>query len=398
MSSISNVLRRTIKNFRIKRGKEFKSVTRQIWENLMLVLRIQLEPNEYYMFRLYARKVNKGHAINYLNSAQYTRDISPILNPMNWHFVLNDKLFTNLHFRHHGIPVAHQYGFYSKEFGFQNGGGKLSSRKDFLDFLTKEKPESLVLKPHDTFGGYGIQIYHNIHYKSEILFESSNGTTINQNELSEKMDIILNTNKAIRGFVLEAVVEQHSVLKEIYPHSVNTLRIISYLTKEGIPKIIGTRIRMGRKGKLVDNISQGGIHAAVDMESGKIEHGLSIESRVEVSITNHPDTGVEFEGIEIPYWQSILDLCRNAAKATPFQRFVGWDIAVGRSGPVLIEGNSTGVEVAYDQLNDRCFITEEFRNDMLEYGIRFPDKLPGINPRKIYQSYKISRRMNKIDY
>jgi hypothetical protein len=92
----------------------------------------------------------------------------------------------------------------------------------------------------------------------------------------------------------------------------------------------------------------------------------------------------------------ILDLCRTAAKATPLQRFVGWDIAVGKSGPMVIEGNSQGVEVALEQLNNKGFMTEEFRSDMLEYGIRFPDRLPPINPGKIYQSYKISRRLSKI--
>ncbi len=92
----------------------------------------------------------------------------------------------------------------------------------------------------------------------------------------------------------------------------------------------------------------------------------------------------------------ILDLCRKAAKAIPLQRFVGWDIAVGKSGPVLIEGNSSGVEVAYDQLENKGFMTEEFRSDMLEYGIRFPERLPGISPGKIYRSYKISRRTYKI--
>ena len=50
----------------------------------------------------------------------------------------------------------------------------------------------------------------------------------------------------------------------------------------------------------------------------------------------------------------------------------------------MIEGNSQGVEVAYDQLNNKGFMTEEFRSDMLEYGIRFPDWLPGINPGKFF--------------
>ena len=153
---------------------------------------------------------------------------------------------------------------------------------------------------------------------------------------------------------------------------------------------------MGRNGNLVDNVSQGGISATIDPETGKIRDGLLITSGKELYISDHPDTGVRFTGLEIPYWQRVIDLCREAAKATPLQRFVGWDIAVGKSGPVIIEGNSFGVEVAFEQLDNNGFMTEEFRADMLEYGIRFPERLPGISPGEIYQSYKISRRTYKI--
>lgn len=396
MSGVSTVIRRTLKNFRIRKGKECKSVIRQIWENIMLILRVQLEPHEYYLFRLYVKQVKMEHVINYLNSAQFTRDINPIMNPPQWHYILNDKLFSNLYFSNLGIPVTCQYGFYSKDFGFLNSGGKLSSRKDFHDFLMRERPGSIVLKPHDTFGGYGILIFQTIHYNNEILFRSSNGTVVKFDDLSEKIDATLHTEKTIRGYVVEAVVEQHPVLEAIYRHSVNTIRIITYLTKDNQPKIIATRIRMGRHGNLVDNISQGGIHGTIDIETGRITYGLSITSGEQSDITNHPDTRVSFVDTEIPHWQDILGLCRKAAEATPLQRFVGWDIAVGKQGPVLIEGNSTGVEVAYDQVNNRGFMTEEFRHDMQEYGIRFPDRLPGISLRRIYQSYKISRSMHKI--
>ena len=135
MSSISTVLRRTIKNFRLKRGREYKSVIRQIWENIMLIFRIQLEPHEYYLFRLYAKNVKPDHVITYLNSAQYSREINPILNPPEWYYILNDKLNFNYYYRNLGFPVSHQYGFYSRDFGFLSKGGNLSSPKDFLDFL-----------------------------------------------------------------------------------------------------------------------------------------------------------------------------------------------------------------------------------------------------------------------
>ena len=396
MSSVSTVIRRTLKNFRLKRGKEYKSVLRQIWENLVLILRVQLEPHEYYLFGFFEKNVKKDHVITYLNSAQYSREVSPILNPPEWHYVLNDKLIFNVYYRNLGIPVSHQYGFYSKDFGFRTSGGTLSSRKDFVDFLRKEKPENLVLKPNDTFGGFGIFIFNKVQYNNDITFSASNGESVKLIELTDKLDAMLNDEKNIKGFVLEAMIEQHPVMQKIYSHSVNTLRIVTYLTKDSHPKIIGTRIRMGQQGKLVDNISQGGISGTIDMETGKIIFGLSATSGKYSYVTDHPDTGVRFVGTEIPHWQMILDLCRTAAKATPMQRFVGWDIAVGKSGPLVIEGNSQGVEVAYDQQNNKGFMTEEFRSDMLEYGISFPDRLPGIKPGKIYQSYKISRRLYKI--
>ena len=364
----------------------------------MLILRMQLEPNEYYFFRLYLRDVKKKHVLDYLNSAQYTRDISPVLNPPEWHYILNDKLFCNLHFRNAGIPVARQYGFYSRDVGYLAGGGQLSTPRDFLDFILNEKPDSLALKPHNTFGGYGIMIFQRIEYAAEVLFKSSNGTEITLKNLSEKLQHVLDTDKNIQGFVLESVVDQHPVLAEIYPHSVNTLRILTYLTRDRQARVLGTRIRLGRNGSLTDNISQGGIHASVDKETGRIKNGFWMKSGIETTLGTHPDTGTVFKGMEIPFWQDILELCRKAATETPFQRFIGWDIAVGKSGPVLIEGNSTGVEVVYDQFDGRGFMTDEFRNDMLAYGIRFPERLPGISLRKIYQSYKISRRMNKIDY
>jgi len=396
MSSVSTVLKRTMKNFRIKRGKEYKTVIRQIWENIMLILRIQLEPNEYYMFRFYMKDVKLDYALNYLNSAQFSRDLDPILNPPEWHYILNDKLTFNTFCRQHDIPVARQYGFYNKYFGFLVDGGKLSSQKDLFDFLMKDKPGNLVLKPHDTFGGFGILVFNSIQYDDDIVFYTSTGNSVKFSELAERLDSSLNNEKNIMGYVLESLIEQHPVLRGIYSHSVNTLRIITYLTKDGHPKIFRTRMRLGRKGNLVDNVSQGGISASIDKETGKILYGLTVTSGEDSLFTDHPDTGVRFTGVEIPFWNEILDLCRKAAKAIPLQRFVGWDIAVGKSGPMLIEGNSSGVEVAYDQLGNKGFMTEEFRSDMLEYGIRFPDRLPGISPRKIYQSYKISRRLYKI--
>ena len=44
-------------------------------------------------------------------------------------------------------------------------------------------------------------------------------------------------------------------------------------------------------------------------------------------------------GREIPYWEKVLELCQQAAAIIPEIAFIGWDVAITPSGPILIEGN-----------------------------------------------------------
>lgn len=56
-------------------------------------------------------------------------------------------------------------------------------------------------------------------------------------------------------------------------------------------------------------------------------------------IVAHPDTGVVFEGILVPYFNEAINLGINAHKCIKEVPAIGWDIAVTEHGAVLIEGN-----------------------------------------------------------
>ena len=60
-------------------------------------------------------------------------------------------------------------------------------------------------------------------------------------------------------------------------------------------------------------------------------------------VEQHPDTGKNFSAVTIPFWAAALDLVVRAHGSVPaFSRFVflGWDVAITASGPLLIEANS----------------------------------------------------------
>ena len=136
--------------------------------------------------------------------------------------------------------------------------------------------------------------------------------------------------------LVEDYIVQHEALSKLYPHSVNTLRIVTVLA-EGRPNVVYSYIRLGNGGRVVDNINAGGMTAPVDLETGEIKYAAF--DKDSVYYETHPETGEKISGFKIPFWKESLALCEEAAAKVPGVGYVGWDVAVTGSGPVLIEAN-----------------------------------------------------------
>lgn len=138
--------------------------------------------------------------------------------------------------------------------------------------------------------------------------------------------------------LLEGYVKQHYSLARLHPASLNTIRVITQVTKSGSVEVLGCALRMG-VGIITDNLSTGGIACPIDLETGKVKGpGVSFDM-TKGPFEAHPTSGETLEGMLIPYWNEIIQLCRETAVAFLPNRSVGWDVAVTEAGPVLIEGN-----------------------------------------------------------
>jgi hypothetical protein len=92
----------------------------------------------------------------------------------------------------------------------------------------------------------------------------------------------------------------------------------------------------------VDNISSGGCQVGIVLQTGKLKkfgYGPIKTNGVKV-FTEHPGTKTTFENFSIPFFFQAKELVIKAARYMPLLRLVGWDVAIGESGPILIEGNS----------------------------------------------------------
>lgn len=139
------------------------------------------------------------------------------------------------------------------------------------------------------------------------------------------------------NFILQEKIEQHEDMARLNPDSVNTLRVLTY-RRENEVIVLYAVIRIGRKGKMVDNETAGGINADVDIATGRIiecAYGTPSEKKI-----LHTDVGTELKDYSIPSVDKVLATARRLHLTLPYFNLIGWDFTVDKDGePVLIEYN-----------------------------------------------------------
>lgn len=153
-----------------------------------------------------------------------------------------------------------------------------------------------------------------------------------------------------RPMLFERGIEQHEALSELNPSAINTLRILTMpdVTNGKRPFIAAAVQRIGTElSGHVDNWTQGGLSAKVDIDTGKLSQaGQLPDGRTPKWFSRHPDTGALIEGARIPFWDETRTLVLEAANRLSFMEYVGWDIIISPTGPVILEGNvNSGMNV-----------------------------------------------------
>lgn len=87
---------------------------------------------------------------------------------------------------------------------------------------------------------------------------------------------------------------------------------------------------------IADNFHQGGKGVLVDIKNGVLV-GNGIDKALNES--EKSITGITFNGFKIPYWEEIKKMVLEAALVNDKVNIVGWDVAISKNGPLIIEGN-----------------------------------------------------------
>lgn len=235
--------------------------------------------------------------------------------------LLRDKKLFNLIADNYNIPIPRTIGIAL--------GGVIKS--DFqsieVDSYLAQMPEgkSLFLKDESGICGRGAM---SIDKKDGCYY-------LNDKVITQ--DGIVKALSTKTSYLVQERVIQHPLVNAIYPRSLNTLRVVSVIY-EGNVVVLGALLRIGAHGNVVDNWASGGLAVGVESEGKLMKWGL-FKPGYGTKTDRHPDTGTIFEGYQLPFWEETLQLVKETHIKLSCIPTVGWDIALTKNGPIVIEGN-----------------------------------------------------------
>jgi len=190
-----------------------------------------------------------------------------------------------------------------------------------------------VIKPARGSGGNGIVV---IAGRSKNRYCKASGIFVDESELTYHVSNILGGMYSLGGQPDKALIEYRVKFDPVFEHithlGVPDIRIIVFL---GVPVMamvrLPTRMSDGRA-----NLHQGAIGVGIDIATGKTLTAVWNNSIV----TEHPDTGNTVTDIEVPYWDSMLEIASRCYELTGLG-YMGVDLVLDRDkGPLMLEINA----------------------------------------------------------
>ena len=301
----------------------------------IVAVRHGLDAQVYYMFELY-RSERRARTSGYLTRYEMKNGLYKVLtwqvSKTKRRIMLGDKLGMNRICEEHGIATV--------PILIVAEDGTLEHRSQPADLK-----RDLFLKPRQSKGSRGIEV---IRY-SDGKHVRENGEALDHDGL---IALITRLSKEA-PMLVQPLIRNHPGLADLADQALMRMRVITCLDEGGHPVL--THAVLSNLCKLETSwptdIELG---AAVDLESGAL--GMMTGDKADAWLDwseDHPITHARVLGRIVPCWDEIRAIALAAHAACRDRALVGWDIAVGEEGAVLLEGNSYP-DVDFLQRSHQC--------------------------------------------
>jgi Sugar-transfer associated ATP-grasp len=295
-------------------SRERKSFRQQWREARALWARYRCVPYHYFKHRLYERSARPDF-IDYL-PAKLVQRFRLDRNPRSHVRMLNDKLETIRVLAGTGVRCVDTLFSVSAGGTVLRGSGAAVGADTAAEEL-RGYGGTLFVKPIDARGGFG-------------------AFSITAAEIDAALI------ESMRNVVIQPVLRNHPIIDALYAGALNTVRVGSFVD-DGRCILIAACLRVAQGNAVVDNWSQGSMAVGIDLTSGALNQtGITKAEYGRRVCAVHPDTGVRFGSVTLPWWRETLELAERAALGLQPHVTLGLDIAITPHGPVFVEANEAG--------------------------------------------------------
>jgi alpha-L-glutamate ligase-like protein len=270
-----------------------------------------------WIFRAARRLQEQGILGMNRRNAEYILDHNPrALFP-----IVDDKLKMRDLCKQLGVPAPDVFGVIASFGKLRELGAILEGHDEF------------VVKPNCGSGGRGILV---VTGRDGRRFLRHNAEKISLDDLRQHLSDILSGMYSLGGHtdvvLLQQRVHLHAAFEPISFKGIPDIRVILYKNKPALAMLrLPTRASGGRA-----NLHQGGLGAGIDLATGMTRHAV-LHGK---SMCIHPDTGASLIGVQVPFWQAILEMSEKVSAAVGLG-YLGIDIVVdAHHGPLLLEANA----------------------------------------------------------
>lgn len=292
---------------------------RQFFDQIYFSTRYFLSPGEYYSYNLFEPD-NRSRASLYV----LDHEILPLMESLQRSSdpnIFDDKRRFYHECRKYGLPTIPVIA------EFEDG-----SIKAWHDTPGQRIPQTdVIAKPACGRCGQGILLYS---YEGPASYRAEDGGKFNHNELIDHIA----AHSLSEPYMAQERIFNHPELSRYSNGALCTCRVVTGRAPGRQSEFLVSILKLPTGNHITDNFVTGGIAVPVERESGELGAAVQQDYTGE-RLYVHPDTGHVFVGSKIPCWRQIVELCLRAHDLFSDFAFVGWDVAVTRDGPVLVEGN-----------------------------------------------------------
>lgn len=285
-------------------------------------------------------------------------------NPRSAIRLVDSKLRTKQRLRKYGLPTSSVLGI-------------IRNRRELFTFNWPSLPNSFVLKPNRGMGGEGIMV---------TFGRKKNGKwVLPLNKEAKLEDIILRTSNILDGdFSLtnapdkaffEERLKIHPAFKLYSYKGIPDVRVVVYNKVPVMAMLrLPTKSSEGRA-----NLHKGGLGLGIDIATGTTTYAIQNDQLIEYL----PEVKLPLRGIQVPFWNEILEIAVNAASACGLN-YTGVDIAIDREkGPMILELNARpGLSIQNANLaplRERLLRVRGLKIRTAKRGIKMAKQLFGID-------------------